>query len=32
MTEVVNSKCDLIHIGSLLGQSGIFLAYYMNKE
>lgn len=29
---VVNLKCDTKLIGSLIGESGIFRAYHMNKE
>lgn len=30
--DVMNVKCDNILIGSLLGQSGFFSAYHMNKS
>ena len=31
MLEVVNLKCDAIHLGSLQGKKGIFPGYHMNK-
>ncbi len=30
--DVVNLKCDPVLISSLLGETGIFPAYHMNKE
>ena len=31
MLDIVNFKCDPILISSLRGETGIFLAYHMNK-
>ena len=30
--DIVNLKCDPVTIGAVMGESGIFPAYHMNKE
>ncbi len=32
IVDVLNVKCDVVLIGSLLGQKGIFPAYHMSKS